>query len=112
MLLADLIYPYMSLMNYHPSSIFKMFKVILFTGLPCFIVQILVIAALTMTKQTGVMSLMGFSMVLVSYLISIFRYHETPNLICFIGIMLVIGGCARTILNISVNIKNTDENNK
>ena len=43
-----------------------------------FIVQILAIASLTMTTQTGVLNIMGFSMVL--------------------GILLVILGCWRKVL--------------
>ena len=37
-----------------------MLKVILYTRIPCFIVQILAIASLTMTTQTGVLNIMGF----------------------------------------------------
>jgi hypothetical protein len=52
-----------------------MVKVILYTGILFFIVQILAIASLTMTTQTGVLNIMGFFMVLISYLISIFWYN-------------------------------------
>jgi uncharacterized membrane protein len=95
--------PYTGYLGYHQLSFMENLKIILFTGLPCFIVQILVIASLTMSKQTGVISLMGFSAVFISYLISIFRYNEIPNVVNVIGITLVVGGCTKTVLNTSIN---------
>ena len=53
-----------------------------------------------MTKQTGVLNIMGFSMVFVSYIISIFRYHEKPNFFSFVGILMVIFGCGKTVLGV------------
>lgn len=91
--------PYMGALGYRSLSAGEILMVTICTGVPCFVVQILVIASLTMTKQTGVLSLMCFSSVFVSFLISIVWYHETPNLICIAGIILVIGGCTQTILN-------------
>lgn len=96
--IACLCLPYMPLLNYEPSSFSTMAQVVLFTGLPCFIVQILVITSLTMTKQTGVLNIMSFSMVFVSYAISIFRYHEQPNFVCSVGIALVLVGCFKTVM--------------
>ena len=102
-MIAYLIMPYTGYLGYHQLSFTENLKIILFTGLPCFIVQILVIASLTMSKQTGVISLMGFSAVFISYLISIFRYNEIPNVVNVIGITLVVGGCTKTVLNTSIN---------
>jgi drug/metabolite transporter (DMT)-like permease len=93
-------------LNYQFSSFWTMLQVILYTGIPCVIVQILVATALTMTKQTGVLNMMAYSMIFVSYLISIFRYNETPNLICLFGIILVIIGSAGTLLNINKSKNN------
>lgn len=56
-----------------------------------------------MTKQTGVLNIMGFSMVFVSYIISIFRYHEKPNFFSFCGILMVIFGCGKTVLGVRKN---------
>ena len=85
-------------LGYKLSSFATNMKIFLYSSIPCFVVQILVITALTMTKQTGVLNIASFTMVFVGYLISIFRYHEKPNLICFVGIVLIILGCTKTIL--------------
>jgi len=60
--------------GYQLCSFGRFGKVLLFTGVPAFVVNMFVNSALTMTKQTGVLNMMNFSMVVVSYLVSIFRY--------------------------------------
>lgn len=96
--LGVLCLPFMGDLGYKLSSFATNMKIFLYSSIPCFVVQILVITALTMTKQTGVLNITNFTMVFVSYMISIFRYHEKPNLICFVGIVLIILGCTKTIL--------------
>lgn len=96
---SALVLPFMKSLDYSFSTFIQLFKVIIFTGIPSFIVQILGISSLNMTKQTGMLSMMSFSMVIVSYLISIFRYNETPNLFSTIGILLVIFGVGKTVIN-------------
>ena len=73
--LGFLCLPSMEGLGYRQSSFMGILKVFLFTGVPCFTMQVLIITSLTMTKQTGVLNMMGFGMVFVGYLISIFRYH-------------------------------------
>lgn len=70
---------------------------ILFTGIPLTIAQTLFRAALRMSKNTGMVSIMGFSAVVVSYFISIFRYNEKPNIVTTVGVVLVLFGLWRTI---------------
>lgn len=70
---------------------------ILFTGIPLTIAQTLFIAALRMSKNTGMVSIMGFSAVVVSYFINIFRYNEKPNIVTTVGVVLVLFGLWRTI---------------
>jgi uncharacterized membrane protein len=77
--------------------------VVAYTGVPLLVVAMLVNCALTMTKQTGVLNMMNFSMVAVSYLISIIRYQETPNFISSIGILLVAFGVWKTLFNKTQN---------
>jgi drug/metabolite transporter (DMT)-like permease len=61
--------------------------------------QWLFIGALTMTKQTGVLNMFNFVNILFGYLISIFRYHESPNFITNIGIIFVFMGVWKTVFN-------------
>lgn len=73
--LGFLCMPWMKGLGYTQSSFMEILKVFLFTGVPCFMVQVLIITSLTMTKQTGVLNIMSFAMIFVGYLVSIFRYH-------------------------------------
>lgn len=66
--------PYMPSLGYTPITFTNLLYSILLTGFPCFMVQILAITALTMTKQTGILNIINFTSILVSYLISIFFY--------------------------------------
>ena len=45
------------------------------TGLPMIITQVFFISAFAITHEHGRLSVMTFSQVIMSYLISIFRYH-------------------------------------
>lgn len=47
---------------------------ILYTGIPLIFDQWLLVAAMMMTKDTGVVSMIYFNSVVVGYLISVFRY--------------------------------------
>ena len=61
-------------------------------GSPMALGNILWIHALTINKNTGLVSICISSSVVVSYLISMFRYNEAINFICLLGsISLVIG---------------------
>ena len=63
-------YPYTS----NQSTYTTLLIAIILTGIPLTIVQGLYIAALRMTQDMGFVRVMGFSCVVTSYFISIFRY--------------------------------------
>lgn len=68
-------------------------------GLPLVFGQWFYIGALTMTKNTGVLNMTNFSVVFLTYMISIFRYNETPNLFSILGVFLVFFGMWRAVFN-------------
>lgn len=45
--------------------------------------------------------MMFFSSIIYGYFLSIFRYNESQNPICTIGIVLTVFGIGKTILNSS-----------
>lgn len=92
---GGLVYPFVE----RKSSILELAISSLATGIPLIIAQWLYIAALTMTKYTGVLNMINFQSIFVSYLISIIRYKEKPNLITNIGIILVFYGVWKTVFN-------------
>ena len=68
-------------------------------GIPLIIGQWFYIGSLTMTKNTGVLNIMNFVTIIIGYLFSIFRYHESPNWIATSGVVLVFIGVYKTIFN-------------
>ena len=70
---------------------------ILLTGIPLSLGQTIYIAALRMSRNAGLVSITGFVTVGISYLISIFRYHEKPNVVTSLGVGLALFGVWRTI---------------
>lgn len=80
-----------------PSSYTKLLVAVFLTGIPLTICYTLYIAALKMTKNTGLVSLVGSSSIVISYFISIFRYNEKPNIVTNIGVVLVLVGLWKTI---------------
>lgn len=86
-------YPY----TVNTSTYENIFKGLIFTGVILTACQTLYIAALRMSRNTGLVSIMGFSSIVMSYFISIFRYNEKPNIVTSIGVVLVMFGLWRTI---------------
>jgi len=64
----------------------------LLCGVPMAVGNILYIYALTINKNTGLVTICISSAVVVGYLISIFRYNETINYICLFGSICIIIG--------------------
>lgn len=56
------------------------------------------IGAITMTKNTGVLTMFMFVGVIVGYMISVFKYNEAINPICIIGTVLIIYGLSKIVL--------------
>jgi drug/metabolite transporter (DMT)-like permease len=79
------------------TSLTEIITCFLINILPVLGGQSLFIAALTMSKNLGMITMITFTCVIVSYLLSIFRYHETQNIICTCGVVLVVVGLARAL---------------
>lgn len=97
--LGNLAKPYMSNFGYHWPSFPEIAYTIVFTAIPTYIVQLLGITAMNMTKQTGLLNLVNFAMIGVSYFISLVRYGETLNPVSTIGVVLVVVGLTKAVLN-------------
>ena len=68
-------------------------------GIPMVIAQILFVASYAMTEQHGRLSSVLFSLVITAYAVSIFRYHESVNLIVGLGTILTVFGILKCVLN-------------
>lgn len=77
----------------------SLFLSIFFFGIPIVLAQWFFIASLTMTKNTGVLTMLGFTSILIGYIVSIFRYGEQPNFVSLLGVILLIIGMYKTIFN-------------
>lgn len=58
-------------------------------------------AALTMTKESGIVSMISCTSIIIGYLVSVFRYGERPNLFINVGIGLLVLGMYQTLFNIN-----------
>ena len=62
--------------------------------------QWFLIGALTMSKTSGIISMISFNATIVAYLVSVFRYDERPNMFINVGICLLLLGLYQTLFNI------------
>jgi drug/metabolite transporter (DMT)-like permease len=67
-------------------------------GLPMAISQIIFIGATTITKNTGVLTMFMFVGVIVAYIVSVVRYNEQINPVCFVGSILIVTGLSKVVL--------------
>ena len=67
--------------------------------------QIIFIGAITITRNTGVLTMFMFVSVIVGYLISVLRYNEEINPICTIGSILIIIGLSKIVLKEKTPVK-------
>ncbi len=88
-------YPYVE----SKATALELVTALFVTGLPLVFGQLLFIGSLTMTKDTGVLNMVNFWSIFVGYLVSIFRYKETPNIPTTIGVVLVFWGVWKTIFS-------------
>ena len=72
---------------------------LIFTGVPNTIAVITNITAVQLTKNSGVLTIVTFSRVIMGYFMSVFVYHESQNPICLIGVILVVAGVSKTIFD-------------
>ena len=56
-------------------------------------------AAFILSKNTGILTMLNFAAVIEAYLLSIFRYNESQNEICSMGVVLVVWGVWRTLFS-------------
>ena len=70
-----------------------------FFGFPVIIGQFCFIAALLLSKNVGIVTMIMFSGVVWAYLVSIFRYDESQNVICSAGVLLVVWGVWKTLFS-------------
>lgn len=75
-----------------PKSIQTMVWGLLLCGVPMAVGNILYIYALTINKNTGLVTICISSAVVVGYIISIFRYNETVNFVCLFGSICIVLG--------------------
>jgi hypothetical protein len=61
--------------------------------------QVLYIVALSIAVNTGLVTLMSFNAVIISYLVSVFRYGEAINYVCLVGGALIIYGVVTVVFN-------------
>lgn len=71
---------------------------LLLQGLPLAIGQAFFSHALTLTKNYGIMTMIGFLGVVIGYCLKIFRYHEALNALCLVGSLLIMLGVSRIVL--------------
>jgi len=60
--------------------------------------QICFIGSLTMTKNTGILTMLTFVSVIFGYFVSILKYKEEINPFCTIGTVLIVFGLAKILL--------------
>ncbi len=72
-------------------------KLLFLIGIPLAMSFIFYNSGLRVAKKTGVASMMDFSVVIIGYVVSIFKYNETVNLLgvvgslcIFVGLLLVV----------------------
>ena len=73
-------------------------KSVFYSGLLMVVGQICFVGSLTMTKNTGILTMLTFISVILGYLISIIKYKEQINPFCTIGTLLILLGLAKILL--------------
>lgn len=69
------------------------------TGIPMTVGQFLFIGALSITEKHGKVSIMMFAQVIMGYILSIFRYKESVNLVAVLGTLLACFGVLKCLMN-------------
>ena len=75
----------------------KLLESFLLSGLLTAITASTIIAATSMVKNTGTISILIFVNVVVGYFISIFVYKESQNMFCLAGVIFIVVGVSKTI---------------
>ena len=91
--------------NLHPIGIRQFVVDLLMIGLLLGVSTYMYILALFMTKNTGNVTIVGFSTVIVGYVISLVRYGEAPNIFGVIGSVCILVGLVCILFKRSGNAK-------
>lgn len=70
----------------------------LYQGLVIAVAQAFFMGALLLSKKSGPITMIGFVGVIISYLISVLRYHEPLSLFCVIGAFCALIGIYKTVI--------------
>lgn len=68
-------------------------------GIPLALGQLFFIGGLLLSKNTGIITMIMFITVGLSYFFSIFRYNESQNVFCTFGVVLIIGGLWKVLFS-------------
>lgn len=71
---------------------------VLFSSIPIGIGQVIFTVSLTLTRNTGILTLFLSLSIIVGYSYSLIRYHENINPIAVLGGVLIITGLVAVIL--------------
>ena len=72
---------------------------IILIGIPSNLNFLLTTLGFQLAKNTSNISMLFFSPIIFGYVFSIFRYHESQNMVCLVGIILIVFGITKTIIN-------------
>ena len=75
----------------------KLFLALFLSGIPSVVSVLANVTALKMTKNSGALTIIGFSRVVMGYLVSLLAYNEVQNPVCTLGVVLVVFGVSATI---------------
>ena len=61
-------------------------------GLPALLSMHFLLIGIKMVKNTGILTMFGFINVIWGYLMSVYIYHESQNVICIVGVLMIMVG--------------------
>lgn len=73
-------------------------KCLLYQGIIIAIAQAFFMGALLLSKKSGPITMIGFVGVVISYMISVLRYHEPLSAFCVIGATCALIGIYKTVI--------------
>lgn len=71
---------------------------LLFQGVTIAVAQAFFMGALLLSKKSGPITMIGFIGVVISYGISVLRYHEPLSIFCVMGAVLALAGIYKTVV--------------
>ena len=71
----------------------------LLSGIPSALCQLLFVGSLMLSPNTGILTMIPFTDLIWAYLLSMFRYNESPNIFCSVGVVLVVIGVWKALFS-------------